>query len=500
MAPGTTTQLSDSDAIFLAMESPNSAGHVGVILLLDPSTCDDFSFEKLRTQMGSRTELIPRFSWKLQSVPLGIDRPYWVEAEGFHPRDNIIRTAVPSPGSIEQVYALASRLHAQPLDRSRPLWQVWFIEGIEGGAAAIYMKTHHCLIDGTGGAGLMEVMADLFPDATAPMFAPDAFTEDRPSPPTGADILSRAFTNATQRPARFSNHLRRGLGDLWKNRNNEHAIGEIERTCFNAAISKRRAFASASLDLERVRDLTKHFDVKVNDIALEMAGSVVNRWLRARGEAPRRSLVAICPVSTRGDEKGVGNRVSSMPVSLCTDIADPVRRLRRIHKSSRHARQGLENGSFDWTAAMGESFSPGLTQMIFRAAELGVDSAPLPANFVVSNVRSTPIPLYIAGARLESMLPMSLLAVGNGLNISLVSYCNRIDIGIIVDPELIPDPWELAELFPMALEELETAAEGVMHQERSGSEHGPPGDDVVPQAVARPVAPTSASCEPSLEA
>ena len=145
-----------------------------------------------------------------------------------------------------------------------------------------------------------------------------------------------------------------------------------------------------------------------------------------------------------------------MPVSLCTDIADPVQRLRRIHKSSRHARQGLENGSFDWTAAMGESFSPGLTQMIFRAAELGVDSAPLPANFVVSNVRSTPIPLYIAGARLESMLPMSLLAVGNGLNISLVSYCNRIDIGIIVDPELIPDPWELAELFPMALEELET--------------------------------------------
>jgi hypothetical protein len=131
-----------------------------------------------------------------------------------------------------------------------------------------------------------------------------------------------------------------------------------------------------------------------------------------------------------------------------------------------HAKQGIENGSFDWAAAMGESFMPGLTQMIFRAAEFGVDSAPLPANFVVSNVRSTPVPFYIAGARLESMLPMSLLAVGNGLNITLVSYCNRIDVGIIVDPELISDPWELAELFPVALEELETAAEGVVHQAR----------------------------------
>jgi len=142
MAPPTATQLSDGDAIFLSMESPNSGGHVGAVLLLDPSTCEDFSFDKLRSHIASRTELIPRFSWKLQSVPLGVDRPYWVEAEGFHPRDNIIRTAVPSPGNIQQVYALASRLHAQPLDRSRPLWQVWFIEGIEGGGAAIYMKTH----------------------------------------------------------------------------------------------------------------------------------------------------------------------------------------------------------------------------------------------------------------------------------------------------------------------------------------------------------------------
>jgi diacylglycerol O-acyltransferase len=466
MAPPTATQLSDGDAIFLSMESPNAGGHVGAILLLDPSTCEDFGFEKLRDHIASRTGLIPRFSWKLQNVPFGIDRPYWVEADGFHPRDNIIRTAVPSPGNIEQVYALVSRLHAQPLDRARPLWQTWFIEGIEGGGAAIYIKTHHCLIDGEGSVGLMEVLSDLFPDATAPMFAPDGFAEEKPSPPTTRDMMLRAYLNARQRPAKLASHMRRGLGELWKTRSAEHAVGQIERTCFNAAISKRRAFASVSFDLERVRNLTKHFDVKVNDVALEIAGSVVKRWLRARGEAPMRPLVALCPVSTRGDEQGVGNQITSMPVSLCTDIADPAKRLSGIHESAKHAKQGLEKGSFDWTAAMGESFTPGFTQMIVRAAEFGVDSAPLPANFVVSNVRSTPVPLYIAGARLESMLPLSMLVVGNGLNISLVSYCNRIDVGIIVDPELIPDPWELAELFPMALDELETAAEGVLHHSR----------------------------------
>jgi len=464
--PNNPTQLSDGDAIFLSMESPNSGGHVGAILLLDPSTCEDFSYEKIRRHVASRTALVPRFCWKIQSVPLGIDRPYWVEAEGFDPRDNIIRTAVPSPGNIEQVYALASRLHAQPLDRARPLWQVWFIEGLEGGRAAIYMKTHHCLFDGTGGAGLMEVLADLVPDATAPMCAPDAFREETPSPPTHADLISHAYRNAAERPAKFASHLRRGLGDLWNLRQQEAGTITAERTCFNAGISKRRAFASVSFDLERVRNLTKHFDVKLNDVALEIAGSVVKRWLRGRGESPKQPLLALCPVSTRGDEKGLGNQLTSMPVSLCTDIVDPVERLRGIHESSRRAKQALEKGSFDWTGAIGESFAPGIAQLIVRAAELRGDSAPLPANFVVSNVRSAPVPLYFAGARLESMLPLSILAVGNGLNITLVSYCDHIDVGIIVDPELIPDPWELADLFPMALEELETAAEGVLHGAR----------------------------------
>lgn len=467
MAPSAPHQLSDGDSIFLSMETPNSGGHIGAVMLLDPSTAEAFDFERLRSHIASRIALVPRFSWKLKNVLLGLDRPYWVESEGFLPSDNIIRTAVPAPGNIRQVYALASRLHCQPLDRSRPLWQIWCIEGLEGGRAAIYMKTHHCLIDGTGGAGLAEVMADLTPDATGPIAAPDAFHEDAPVAPSPAEMMVRAIRNGAERPAKLLGHVRRGISELWAARNDETANGEIERAPFNAAISKQRAFASTSFDFERVRDLTKHFDVKLNDVILEIAGSAVRRWLRDRDEAPKRPLIAMCPISTRGDEKGLGNQITAMSVSLCTDIADPAERLRAIHESSKRAKQIVAGGNFiDWTAAMGESFAPAVTQLLVRAAELSGDSGPLPANFVVSNVRSTPVPLYVAGARVESMMPLSILAVGNGLNITLVSYCSRIDVGIIVDPELIPDPWELAEYFAIALEELETAAEGVVHRAR----------------------------------
>jgi WS/DGAT/MGAT family acyltransferase len=260
-------------------------------------------------------------------------------------------------------------------------------------------------------------------------------------------------------------HLRDGGSMLWESRNDDEEM-TVEKTSFNKAIGKQRAFASTSFQFERVRDLTKHFDVKVNDVVLEIAGSAVRRWLRDRGEAPTQPLVAMCPVSTRGDEQGLGNKVTSMSVSLCTDIADPAERLKSIHAKSKRAKERLKGSFFDITGALGESLAPGAAQLFIRAVELATDSTPLPANFVVSNVRGAPVPLYLAGARIESMMPMSMLAVGNGLNVTLISYCDRIDVGLIVDPEQIEDPWELAAYFPIALEELENAAEGILHADR----------------------------------
>lgn len=464
--PGAPKQLSDADAIFLSMETPSSSGHVGALMLLEPPDDGCIDFERLRTHIRSRVSLVPRFSWKLKSIPFGVDRPYWVEAPEFDPRDHIIRTAIPSPGTMKQLTALVGRLHAQPMDRARPLWEVWCIEGLEGGRVAIYQKTHHCLVDGAGGTGLAEIMADLTPDATAPPFVPDGFNESPPTSPSPMHLAKCALSNAVSRPSRLASHLGRGIQHWMGTVQERSDDGGVERLAFNRNISRRRSIATASIELERVLDLKKHFDVKVNDVVLEIVGSAVSRWLREQGGKSHRSVFAMCPISTRGSDNGLGNQITNMTVSLATDLADPAARLRKIHENSTAAKLGVEKGSFDWMAIMAESFAPGVAEWMMKAADLVGDLGPLPGNFVVSNVRATPVPLYMAGARIASIMPLSMLTVGQGLNFTVVSYCDHIDVGIIVDPELVPDPWALADHLQTALEELETAAEGVIHQSR----------------------------------
>ncbi|MGH0028386.1 MAG: WS/DGAT/MGAT family O-acyltransferase [Myxococcota bacterium] len=462
MAPSTPNQLSDGDAVFLSMETPTSGGHVGALLVLDPQDRPGFDLERLRDHVAARVALVPRFRWRLHPTPLDLDRPWWVEAADFDPRDHVVRTAVASPGDERQVAALASRLHARPLDRDRPLWEVWIIEGLAGGRVGLYMKTHHCLIDGTGGSGLAEVMADLTPDAPALPEVPEAYLEDAPSAPSALDMWTRAARNGAARPGRALGHAVRGLRSLWASRSDAVNAPGVERLFFNGALGPRRGFASASLDFSRVRDLGKHFDVKLNDVVLAVVGGAMLRWLRERGDAPTRPLVALCPVSTRREAQGLGNQITSMTVPLATDRSDPIERLRAIHENANRAKQGVSDGHFDWVAALAESFTPAAASLFVRAGSLSPEAAPLPGNFVVSNVRGTPMPLYVGGARVESMMPLSLLSVGQGLNVTAVSYCDRIDVGILVDADRVPDVAELACHFPAALEELELAAEGVV--------------------------------------
>jgi WS/DGAT/MGAT family acyltransferase len=463
MAPGTPHQLTDGDAGFLSLETPESGGHVGALMVLDPSRCEGFDGEALRAHVAARMALVPRFGWKLRPVPFALDRPYWVEAADFDPRDHVERIALPAPGDLEQLTSLAARLHAQPLDRSRPLWEVWCIEGLSDGRVALYWKTHHCLVDGTGGSGLAAVLADPSPEPSSRPRLPEAFDEATPAHPDAASVVTRAVRNAAERPLRLLGHLGRGLRDLAATGGDSEAA-VVERLSFNRKVGRRRAFATTSLEFERVRDLKKHFDVKLNDVVLAIVGSAVHRWLRERGEVPERPLVAMCPVSTRDGAEGPGNQITSMAVSLETDRPDPKNRLRAIHELSQRAKRAVSRGSFDWIASVGESLVPAAAQLLVRATGLVGDAAPLPANFVVSNVRGTPMPLYMNGARIESLMPMSMLSVGQGLNVTVVSYCDRLDVGIIVDPDLIPDPWALAACFPVALDELELAAEGVVHR------------------------------------
>ncbi len=455
-------QLAPLDAVFVSLETPNTPTHIGGLTLLDPSTSAEFSFERLREIVGSRLGLSPRFGWKLREVPFGLDLPYWVDDERFHLDDHVRRIAVPSPGGMAELTELASYLFSQPLDRSRPLWEVWFIEGVEGGGAALVMKMHHCLMDGVSGAGLAELLCDLQPEPTeAPLLPVDG--KERAGPGPGwSDITRRGIENALERPRHLARHLKSFAAktiESWREPDALPTPGRVPRASFNGPIGRRRALACAELPFDAIKSVKKHFDVTVNDVVLAITGGALRRTLAERDELPSESLVALVPMSTReqGDSK-LGNQITECTVSWATDVADPAERLRRIHDSARRAKDATRSTGANVMQACGEVLPPGLFNLLYRGAQNASD-LPMPGNAVVSNVRGTPVPLYIAGARVEGMYPMSILAPTQGLNITVVSYCGRVFFGFTVDPDLVPEPWRIADAIAPALAELEEAAE-----------------------------------------
>ena len=465
MSDARTYQLPDGDAIFLSMEAPNALGHVGSIGVLDPSTRPDLGFDALAAHIEARIERVPRFTWKLQEVTLGLDRPYWVPDPAFRVGNHVRRAAIPSPGTLRELHELVGRLHAQPLDRSRPLWEIVLIEGLADGRVGLYIKIHHCLMDGASGTGLADVLADLTPDADGPLLVPDAYQEEPPKAPGSLRVTANAVANHFRRGRRVGHHLGRAATALGRSLLRRDGSPSVPRLYFNQNPSRRRALATVSLPLESVKSLRKHFDVKLNDVMLELVGSAMRRFLAERGELPEEPLVAMCPVSTRdASDVKLDNQLTSMAVPLATDCVDPVERLGRIAQHATRAKEDVARGGFDYLAALGETLAPGLVTLSIAAAELAGDASPLPANFVVSNVRGTPMPLYFAGARVDSIMPMSMLAMGQCLNVTVVSYMDKIDVGITYDPDRVPDAERLAEGMLQALEELESAAEGVVHR------------------------------------
>ncbi|MGI9590687.1 MAG: WS/DGAT/MGAT family O-acyltransferase [Myxococcota bacterium] len=467
-------QLPDGDAVFLSTETDVAWGHMGGLSILDPAGVPEFGYEHMLEHIGRRLELVPRFTWKLQEVPLGLDRPYWVEDPDFDLRNHIHRVAVPAPGGMPELGELCGHLFSHALDRSRPLWEIWVIEGIEKGTkVGMFMKTHHCLMDGQAGAGLAEVLTDLAPDATAPPIVPDAMAEEAPRPPSLFEVTARGLRNALERPVKATGHVTTALRTFGRRAfsgDDEHAPpawSDVPKLSFNEAVSRRRNFAAATLELDDLLDIKKHFDVKLNDVVLEIIGGAMRRWLREKGELPEQPIVALCPVSLReAGDASLCNQITNMTVALASDLDDPAERLMHIARNADRAKQGVEEGSFDVLAALSESLAPGVLSAVLQAGSTSADSAPLPGNFVVSNVRGTPVPLYTAGARIESMFPMSLLQTGQGLNATVVSYMGKMQFSFTVDPDLVPDVHELKNHIYGAFEALQSAMDGVVHRSR----------------------------------
>jgi diacylglycerol O-acyltransferase len=456
-------QLADGDSIFVSVESREAPSHIAGLALLDPSTSSSFSFDRYLKTLAERIELVPRFKWKLKEIPLGLDRAYWVEDSDFDAREHVQRVAVPQPGDRAALARLAGYLHEQPLDRSRPLWESWWIEGIERDRVAILLKIHHSLMDGQSGIGLTEVLMDLKPEPGRRPAPSKDMLEPPPRSPKVWEIAQRAVENGFRRQSRLANHTGRAARDLLKNLweiSEGPPAPKTSHASFNRRLSRHREFAFATLPLAPLRDAKKHFGVKMNDVLLEIVSSSLRRGLEKTDELPDKSLVALCPVSLRepGDQS-FGNQITSMAVSLATHLPDPCARLKAICFSAEQAKRRAREGAFEILTALGESLPPAALQLITKTLHKASNQVPLPANLVFSNVRGLPVATYMAGARVEELYPMSMLQVANGMNVTAVTHDDQVDFGFLVDPNLIPDPWIFAEGVQSALEELENASE-----------------------------------------
>jgi WS/DGAT/MGAT family acyltransferase len=294
-------------------------------------------------------------------------------------------------------------------------------------------------------------------------------------------LALRGLRNASQRPRALRRHLRRTAAAAYA-AVRSHGIAGIAnapRVSFNGDVGPRRAVRWTSVSLAEVKALKNRHDVTLNDVVLALTGSALRRYLLQRGELPATPLSVMIPISTRTDgDDSLGNQVSQASLPWATNLADPVERLLSLHEDAERAKKTASATGSNLMAALGESLPPYLTQLLIRASAAAPERTPLPANAVVSNVRCTEVPLYIAGARIDRLLPVSVLAPGQGLNITVLSYCGELHFGITADPDLVPELALIADGIPKALTELweataNPAARAEGDDELSGSEVRP---------------------------
>ena len=480
-------QLTSLDAQFLAMESRRTYGHVSGLAIYDPSTRPDgkLSAVDVCRLVGERIHLLPPFRWKLAEVPFGLDLPYWVEDPDFDLDFHIRETAVPPPGTKQQLAETVSRIVARPLDRAHPLWELYVIQGIEGGKyTGLLTKVHHAAVDGVSGAEILGVLLDLAPEGKEIPEQPDDLSGERM--PGQVEMLGRGLAGVPRQPLRALGSIPKTLPNLpdlpgaqlvpgmrtagkitnaVKRRLPVVGDGDIldapkvrvPKTSFNGRISPHRRFSFDSLPLDRVKAVKNELGITVNDVVVATCATGVREWLLERDELPDDPLVAMVPVSVRTEEQmgTFGNRVSVMIVPIPTNVADPRERLMTAHETMQIAKTRHKAMPASILTDATQFVPPALVTRAARAVAQVSSTVQPPLNLVISNVPGPPMPLFLAGAQLVAHYPVSVITDGVGMNITAMSYRDHIDFGVVVDREQIDDAWPVMNKIRSGLADLD---------------------------------------------
>jgi diacylglycerol O-acyltransferase len=472
--------MSGMDASFLYFETSSMHMHVLGTLVLDPADLPGgWSRDRVHRLLRERLDLIPPFRRRLLQPTLRLHHPVWTDVEDVDLHDHITTVTSPAPGGEAQLEALIGAFAAEKLDRRRPLFHVLVVEGLQDGRVAVVIKVHHCAVDGVGAARILGNLFDVDPRGRTPEQLDQAramMAASAPAPDPGLPALvAHEAVGLAMRPLGVVKLVpqvaKSALNLVLSRRANGSGIsGAIPFTAprapFNGTISPERVVALVDVPLDDIKAVKNAVGGTFNDAVIAICGGAFRRYLEARGELPDSSLIAVVPVSVRSeDDSTAANRTSAMFTSLGTDIADPLERLESVRNANRVGKSDQKALGDELIVQAAELASPNVTSLIARLYSTArlADLHPVVHNAVISNVAGPPVQIYFAGAKVERVLPLGPVLDGPGLNITVVSYRDRVGFGLIACKQRMPDVRDLAAAIAPALAELLAATRATAH-------------------------------------